>query len=261
MRSMYRTRLPIALQLWTVKDALEHDCAAALREARRIGYAAVELAGFAGRSATDMHRALDAAGLHAISAHIPLVELTERLPAVIADMHTINCPQVVLPWVPPEQRTTTEAVMRLAEQCNLIGARLAAHEIRFAYHNEDYDFLPLGESTLWHTLVAYTDPQFVALQVDVFTAILMGCDISALLQAFGARITSLHVCDMRERAYVPIGAGVIDWHAVRQATRITAVEWLIVEHDGSMNPFGDAAQSLSALQDLEFTLDRPKNLC
>ena len=245
--------LPVALQLWTVKDALAHDPAAALTEVRRIGYTAVELAGFAGIRASAMRQALDTAGVRAISAHVPFDDLTERLPAVMANLQAINCPQAVLPWIPPEQRTTMEAVLRLAEQCNAVAAQLSQGGIAFAYHNEDYDFLPLGESTLWHTLVANTNPQIVMLQLDVATATLAGCDIPSILRTYGSRITSLHVCDIREGAYAPIGTGSLDWPSLLQAVHTAAVQYLIVEQDGAVDPFAASAQSLAAITTLQST--------
>lgn len=226
-----------------------------------MGYTEVELAGFAGTSSVAMRHALDAAGLRAVSAHIPFVELRERLAAVIEELQIINCPQAVLPWIPPPQRANAEALAQLGEQCNAIGAELAAHEIAFTYHNEDYDFLPFGESSIWHMLAKHTDPRFVTMQLDLVTATLAGSDVLAVLREYGPRIISLHVCDVREGVYVPIGTGTLDWQRLLQAAQTTAVKRLIIEQDGSMHPFADAAESLVALQGLQSALDKPVKLC
>ncbi|MEP7187917.1 MAG: sugar phosphate isomerase/epimerase [Roseiflexaceae bacterium] len=236
--------MKIALQLWTVRDHTAHDMLGALRDVARIGYRAVEFAGLGTASAADVRRELDALQIEAISAHIALADLLARRSAVIEELRTLGCRQVVLPWIPAEQRTSLDQVERLAETCNGLGAALAAEDITFVYHNEDYDFLPLGDSTLWHTLVAHTDPALIALQLDLFTAELMGVDPIRLMREYGSRITSLHVCDMLHRQYVPIGNGELPWPVIIATARATAVEWLIVEQDGSPQSLADAAASL-----------------
>lgn len=223
---------------------------ATLRAVAAIGYRAIEFAGLGDASVVDIHRTLDALQITAVSAHVPLADLTERLPQLIAQMHALDCQQVVLPWIPTEYRAPLDQVMRLAATCNAIGAALAREGIAFAYHNEDYDFLPLGTTTLWHALVAATDPALVRLQLDLFTAQQMHVDVFAVIREHGPRITSLHLCDERDGRYVPIGTGTCDWPALIVAARATASQWLIVEQDGSQQPIQDARINLEQLRAL-----------
>jgi sugar phosphate isomerase/epimerase len=240
----------IALQLWTVRELTERDMLNTLREVAGIGYRAVELAGLGSATAPDIRRTLDETGLRLAGAHVPLRRLSGDLPALIEEMHVLGCSQIVLPAVPSAQRAPLDQVQRLAETCNQIAVTLAAAGIAFAYHNEDYDFLPLDGTTLWQAMVAHTDPALVTLQLDIFTAILMGADPVALMREHGARITSLHVCDMRERAYVPVGAGTVDWPMILEAARATAAQWVILEQDAPPRPLDDAATSLRHLRRL-----------
>src|SRR5581483_9433759 len=127
-----------------------------------------------------------------------------------------------------EYRAPLDEVRRLAAICEDIGGALANVGMEFAYHNEDYDFLPLEDTTLWHALVGNTHPRLVKLQLDVFTARLMDASLLELLRAKGERITSLHICDMSNRTYVPVGTGELDWPSILVAARATAAECLIV---------------------------------
>ena len=228
----------------------ERDMLATLRAVAAIGYRAVEFAGLGNTNVADIHRTLDELNIAAVSAHITLADLTERLPHVIAQMHALDCRQVVLPWIPPACRAPLDQVMRLASTCNAIGAALAREGIAFAYHNEDYDFLPLQTTTLWHALVKATDPALVNLQLDLFTAQQMHVDVFAVIREHGPRITSLHLCDERHGRYVPIGTGTCDWPPVITAARATASQWLIVEQDGSQQPIEDARINLAQLRAL-----------
>lgn len=239
--------MKIGLQLWTIRDHTERDMLGALRKVARMGYRAVEFAGFGATHVADIRRALDELGVEPIAAHIPLRDLVEQQGHVIDQMRALGCRRVVLPWIPPEYRAPLEQVERFAEQCNTLGEAFSAAGIEFAYHNEDYDFLPLASSTLWQTLVDRTDPTLVKVQLDIFSAIVMNADWLALMRAYGARITSLHISDMHNRAYVPVGTGSLQWQPILNAARATATDCLIVEHDGSLHSLEDAATSLSNL--------------
>ena len=242
--------MKIALQLWTVRALAERDMLATLRAVAAIGYRAVEFAGLGDTNVADIRRTLDELQITAVSAHVALADLTKRLPRVIAQIHALDCRQVVLPWIPAEYRAPLDQAMRLATTCNAIGAALAREGITFAYHNEDYDFLPLQTTTLWHALVAATDPALVNLQLDLFTTQCMHINVSALMREHGPRISSLHLCDERDGRYVPIGTGTCDWPPLIAAARATASQWLIVEQDGSQQPIEDARTNLEQLRAL-----------
>ena len=84
-------------------------------------------------------------------------------------------------------------------------------------------------------------------QLDVFTAIQMKQDPIELMPTCAARVVSIHVCDMRDGQYVPIGQGTLDWPTLIAAARHTACKWLIVEHDAPPEPLRDAQTSLDSL--------------
>jgi len=239
-----------ALQLWTVRELAEHDMVTTLAAVAGMGYTAVEFAGFGTAPLTAIHAALATNGLSAISAHVPYRDLAHRLDGVNGDLRAINCPQAIVPaFDRPLYRTLADA-RRLAASLNVIAARLRAAGLTFAYHNEADDFAALGGASLWQVLVAETDPSLVELQLDVFTAIQMGQDVTALMRDQAARITSLHVCDKRGERYVPIDQGELDWPALIAAARQTACRWVIVEHDAPPDPLVDAKASLDALSKL-----------
>jgi sugar phosphate isomerase/epimerase len=240
--------LQIALQLWTVRSLADADLLAALHQVGALGYRAVEFAGFGTAAPATIGRGLAECGLRAASTHVGFDALTQHLESVIADMRVIGCPCVVVPAFAPQLRTTLEDALRLAEMLNQIGERLVHAGLALAYHNEDYDFAPLGTSTLWDVLVAHTDPGLVQLQLDIFTAHQMGRDIFALMRDHGSRITSYHVCDIRADRYVPVGQGEFDWPALMSAMRATSGRWLIVEHDAPPDPLEDARTSRLALE-------------
>lgn len=81
--------LPVALQLYTVRDEAERDFAGTMEKVREMGYALVEPAGLYGIPAREFRHILDETGLRAICAHVPIMELISDLDRTLADYQTI----------------------------------------------------------------------------------------------------------------------------------------------------------------------------
>ncbi|HEY1160927.1 MAG TPA: sugar phosphate isomerase/epimerase, partial [Terracidiphilus sp.] len=76
-------RLPIGLQLYSVRELLPKDFDGTLRKLRAAGYTEVEAAGYYNRTAAEFRHAMDQAGLRCISTHHPLSDLRPRLDELI----------------------------------------------------------------------------------------------------------------------------------------------------------------------------------
>ena len=63
---------PIALQLYTLREAAARNFEAAVRKVAAIGYLGVEPAGFPGTTPEGAKRLFDDLGLEVCSAHLPL---------------------------------------------------------------------------------------------------------------------------------------------------------------------------------------------
>ena len=63
---------PIALQVYSVRDAAEQDFAGTMRQVKEMGYDGVELAGTYGMTVVEMKKILDEIGLELVSAHVGL---------------------------------------------------------------------------------------------------------------------------------------------------------------------------------------------
>src|SRR5215211_5717985 len=97
--------IPISLQLYTVRDLAAKDFAGTLREVARIGYKAVELAGYGNlKTAKEAKKALDDAGLTVSGAHARLEMLEKELNQVLDDAETLGNGIVICPWLPEDRR-------------------------------------------------------------------------------------------------------------------------------------------------------------
>ena len=76
--------LPVAVQVYSVREDAEKDFAGTMKKIKEIGYEGVELAGLYGKKPSEIKAAIEDAGLVAVSAHVPFQELVADMEGTIA---------------------------------------------------------------------------------------------------------------------------------------------------------------------------------
>jgi sugar phosphate isomerase/epimerase len=247
--------LPIAVQLYTLRDLTKQDFAGTLREVARIGYHAVELAGYGNlKTATDARKALDDAGLTVCGAHAPIDALERDLGRVLDDNAALGNRNIVCPFIPEDRRKDAAGWKQVAATLNRIGGECRQRGFEFAYHNHSFELQkftlrdpietiaeanpPTDSSQLERTgldlLFAQTDPALVKAELDVYWIQHGGADPITWIKQLGPRCLLLHLKDMApggDRKFAPVGAGTLDFAEIVNAARETGVKWGLVEQD------------------------------
>lgn len=240
----------IAVQMYTLRDLTAQDMLGTLRQLGQIGYRAVEFAGYGNSTPTEIRKTLDEAGIRGVAAHVRLDLIQTNLDQVIADMHTLGCEYVVVPWVSEEHRGSADQVRALAATLNGAGRRVADAGLRLGYHNHQFEFAALDGSTMWELLAAETDPALVDLELDLFWAIVGGFDPIDLLTRYGQRLSLLHLKDRAREGDTdaPVGDGTLPWDRILPAAQAAGTRYYIVEQDHPRDPLNDVRQSLDYLR-------------
>ena len=251
---------PIGLQLWSLREYLPKDLPGTLAKVRAMGFREVEGAGLWGHTAPDFRGALDAAGLRCQSAHMGYERLRDDLPGALAEAKSMGATWVVCPWIPHDKGFTRDVTLAAADLFNRVGKSAHDAGMRCSYHCHGYEFIASKEGTLFDTLIGATDPAQVAIQVDVFHAFHGGANPAQLIEQLGARVTSLHLKDLKKGVPVtagagvgtpdmdvPVGTGQIDMAAVLAAAKKAGTALYYVE-DESATPLANIPQSLAWLR-------------
>ncbi len=230
------TGMTLALQLYTVRDETARDFAGTLRRVAEIGYGAVEFAGYGDLSSDALKGLLAETGLRAASTHVSLTALEDNLEREIDYCRAIDCSYLVLPWLAPDQRDV-DSLRALAPRLDEFGRRCRAHGITFAYHNHDFEFATAEGQRLLDILLDNTDPDLVALELDVYWAAYAGVDPVALLQRRAGRVPLVHLKDMAaDRSFTEVGDGTLNLKAIWTAAEKSGARWYIVENDRPLIP-------------------------
>jgi sugar phosphate isomerase/epimerase len=259
-----RHHLPIGVQLYTLDPDLDSDFEGTLRRLARIGYRSVEMAGYHGRTAPQLRRAFDAAGLVCTSAHIQPSQRGNgpsfaEPDALARDMRVIGVTDVILPiplfprdFRPPREinagdgfRESGKAMRagdwrRTAEFLNQHARALAPHGLRVGYHNHNFEFAPLDGTNGFQILLGETDPKLVRFEMDAGWVAAAGKDPIALLSAHPGRFTQIHVKEVKASTIpnfearqdpAEVGSGGMDWRHILPAAYQAGVRHFYVEQE------------------------------
>ena len=227
--------LPISVQLYTVRGLTATDFPGTMKQIARIGYPAVEMAGFGNlKTAAEARKALDDAGLKVSGSHAPIERLENELDKVLDENDTLGNKNLICPWMPEARRKDAAAWKQVAQSLNRIGR--AAHErgFEFAYHNHSFEFQKFDGQTALDILFTNTDPHLVKAEIDVYWVKHGGEDPVTRINKLTGRIMSLHLKDMAagaDKKFAEVGTGILDFKSILTAAEKAGVQWGVVEQD------------------------------
>lgn len=185
-----------ALQLYTVRQALHDDPDETLQWVAEIGFHQVELWWFDESSAEHV-RAVERAGLTAVSAHARLFEAHRvgSLGPVLTTARELGIGTLIEPYTEAERWSTRADVLSLAGEFNAISR--AAHEagVTVAYHNHNHELASRIDGVPALEVFAEALDPSAMLEVDVYWSETGGVPAADLLRRLGDRVALMHIKD------------------------------------------------------------------
>ncbi len=251
-----KSELPIALQLYSVRNDMAQDFKGTLQKVKDMGYDGVEFAGLYDNSPEDIKAMCAEIGLTPISAHVPLADMLADVDKVISDYKTIGCEYIVVPYVTEERRPGGELFMQMVEEIRAIGEKAKAAGLVLLYHNHDFEFTKLesGEFGLDYLYNA-VPADLLQTELDECWVRYAGQDPVEYLKKYSGRAPVVHLKDYyvegeqvgdpyaliglnedEKKAntafeFRPLGYGVQDVPALVKTAEEVGSKWLIVEQD------------------------------
>src|SRR5580658_8791662 len=124
-------QIPIALQLYSVREDCAKDLPGVLNAVAGMGYAGVEFAGYYGRTAQELRTLLDDLGLKCCGTHIGIDTLLgHALPATVEFNQTLGNEFLIVPGLSRERTQSKAAWLETAGLMNQIAERLKSHGMK-----------------------------------------------------------------------------------------------------------------------------------
>jgi len=244
--------IPIALQMYTLREESVHDFAGTLKKVADLGYDGVELAGYGGLTAKVLRQLLDEYGLKAASSHIPLEDLENNLDQVIADQIILGSNYIVCPFLPPESRTD-QSYQNLIHLLDHVGEKCRTAGITLCYHNHDFELDRLADGRMaLEAILDDTSPENVQAEFDIYWLAKGNEDPVDWLERYKGRTPLVHLKDMttdHEQFFAEIGTGGVDIDSILEKGNSNDIKWWVVEQDESrLTPFESIDISINYLK-------------
>ena len=243
--------IPVALQLYTLREEMAKDFIGVLRKIAEIGYDGVEFAGYGNLSAKELKALLSELGLKSVGTHVGIEFLKNNLDEVIEFNKTIGTSYIVFPHAKYE---TKEDFMEMAKFLDETGKKVRENGMTFCYHNHAYEFVEYDGVRGLDILYRLTKPENLQVELDTYWAAFAGISPVDYIKKYSDRIPLIHLKDMEDsesRAFAEVGEGTMDIKAITDAGAAAGTKWFIVEQDKCKRP---------ALESVKISFDNLKKM-
>lgn len=239
-------KIPVALQLYSIREECARDLPGSLEAVARMGYDGVEFAGYHGHDAQALRKLLDDLGLEVAGAHIGLESLLEDQYESTVEFHkTLQNPYLIVPGLAAQYTASRQAWKETAAVFNEIAAKLRFENLWTGYHNHHTEFTPLDGEMPWDTFFGNTDMD-VVMQLDTGNALCGGAHVAQFVARYPGRALTVHLKpysteaaqESHEAGFRPlIGDDSIPWAELFELLETRGgTRWYIVEYESDLYP-------------------------
>ncbi|MFW6164494.1 MAG: sugar phosphate isomerase/epimerase family protein [Planctomycetota bacterium] len=244
--------LPLALQLYSLREDAKEDFFGVLERVAAMGYRGVEFAGLFDNDPAKVAQAVADLGMTAVSAHMG-VPTRDSLGETVDTAKALGIDYVVGGGGPPDY-ADAESIQAIAERFAGAAELLEPHGLRFGIHNHWWEFDHDVDGQCPHDLMMARAGKAFA-QVDICWAAFGGHDPAAVIARHAGRVDLLHVKDSSlekndegrpATPHVAVGEGAVDIAASIAAAEQAGTAWAIVELDNCATDMEEAVRKSAA---------------
>lgn len=236
----------LAIQLYTVRDAVSENLEKTLERLANLGFTELEIYGyngtFFGKNRNEFQAILKNVGLKVISSHHTTGilhkdqgTLLNNWEKSVEDLQFVGSKYMVCSYLFPEERTI-ENYKKLPELLNKSGEITKRSGIQFAYHNHDFEFEKFDDQqNIYDFILKNSSSDLVKMELDLYWISKAGIDPLIYFEKYPKRFPLWHVKDMKAETkdFAEIGNGTIDFKRIFEAREKAGLEHWFVEQDSS----------------------------
>ena len=252
------TQKYMAMQLFSVREAVAKDLEGTLKQLAALGYNELEIYGyngsFFGKTPAEFKAVLNNTGMKVTSSHHTTGlqqkskgTLSDGWDQAVEDLHSIGARYMACAYLFPNERTR-EVYAALPDLLSSCGEKAASAGIEFAYHNHDFEFEKYNDTLVYDYLITNTSADHVNMEMDLYWISKAGHDPVAYFDKYPGRFPLWHVKDMEAGTgdITEVGHGTIDFDHIFAARKKAGLKKWFVEQDVSK---GDMFESLKFSHD------------
>lgn len=225
-----------------------------LEKLAELGYSQVEGFGAVYDDPAGLRAELDRNGLTMPSGHFSIDMLDNDFDGAVAIARTLGMGIMACPYLVAEKRPADAAGWQaFGRRLGAVGEKAAKAGLQFAWHNHDFEFVPLADGTLPQSHILDAAPD-IGWEIDVAWVIRGGADPYEWIDRYASRIMAVHVKDIApggeatdEDGWADVGHGTAGWRNLMQDLRSkTKATVYAMEHDNPSDFERFAKRSIDA---------------
>lgn len=253
------TRIPVGIQLYTLRDETNLDFIGTLKKVAEIGFQVVEFAGYGDLPAKELKNVLDDLGLGVSSSHVGLAYLEpEKLKSQLAFQieynKEIGSEYIVTPYAPLDKITTMRELQPYLDAFRYVGQECQRAGMGYAYHNHQFEFNKIDDKFILDHIFEAVGPDLLLAELDLYWVKKAGLDPKSYLKQYKGRCPIVHIKDMTadERGFfAEVGRGIINYPAIFEIAEAIGIKYYLVEQDQCERP---------PLESIKISMDYLKSL-
>lgn len=245
------TKKPLAIQLYTIRDAVSKNPEKALEKLAQLGFNQIEIYGydglFFGKKLNEFKQILKNTGIKVISSHhtTGVVQpgkgsLMNNWEKTVEDLQSLDTKYMVCSYLFPEEQTI-ESYKKLPDLLEKSGEATQKANIQFAYHNHDFEFDDFDEkNNVYDFILKNTSSNLVKMELDLYWMAKAGLNPLDYFEKYPGRFPLWHVKDMKaeNQDFTEVGNGTIDFETIfRHKEKAGLKHWFLEQDSSDKNIF------------------------
>lgn len=246
----------VGVQLYTVRKEMLADNVGTLKKLASLGYKEIESAGsdkgyYYGLKPSEIKKITKDLGLILRSGH---VHFDDKWQQTIDDAAEAGQEYLIVSSMPSKGQTV-DNYQKVAESFNKAGEACKKSNLKFGYHNHEYEFEKDNGKILYEVLVEKTNPEYVHMEMDLGWVVVTGNDPLELFAKYPGRFPLWHLkdMDMVKKQSTEFGKGGLDMLRILKAAKKSGMKHFFVEQEEyTSTPFESLEQNYAYLSKLKY---------
>lgn len=244
------------IQLYTFRKEMLADARATLQKIASLGIKQIESARsekghYYGLSPKEMQMACNDLGMMLRSGHVHIDDQWQQTMNEAAE----SGQEYIICSTMPTSGQTTDNYKRVAETFNKAGEECKKLNLRFGYHNHEYEFESDKGQVLYDVLLNNTDSSLVHMEMDLGWVIVAGKSPLDYFQNYRGRFPLWHIKDMNleKKQSTEFGKGGLDIVQMLKHRKDAGLKYFFIEQEEyASTPFKSMQENMDYLSDLNF---------
>jgi sugar phosphate isomerase/epimerase len=244
------------LQLYTFRKEMLADAKGTLQRIASLGIRQIESARsdkghYYGLSPKEMKQTCADLGMTLRSGHVHIDDKWQQTMNEAAE----SGQEYIICSTMPTNGQTTDNYKKVAEAFNKAGEECKKLQLKFGYHNHEYEFESDKGQVLYDVLLDNTDPGLVHMELDLGWAIVAGKNPLDYFSSHKGRFPLWHLKDMNmtKKQSTEFGKGGLDIRQMLKHSKQAGMKYFFVEQEEyTSTPFESMKENMDYLAKLKF---------